>query len=275
MRLPDTFSTVFALALMALVSPPALAEVNDRVAFDVPGLVIVWAADADGNAPVALDFVVDTGSGASDTDLIPQDAFTEVTGTLVPAATGSGRAFEVNDAPGGDFRVDSNNNNVTDAADNFSAFAMDADTDIGIAAADTRTSFYVASNVPFNIDAEATQAGGLINALLLNRVAIDMSVTQAGDDGLAFGGRARLPHSGGPDSGMTLVNTLYEIRNRTTIFRGNQATASGRGTIAEQSVRFDVDYNLGGWSELFFRPVDLSDGVYEIEAQVVYTLWVP
>ncbi len=264
-----------AAVVAALLALPAAAEINDRVAFDVPGLVIVWSADEEGDVPIAVDFVVDTGAGANDTDFIAQDAFTVVTGTLVPASQGSGRPFEIVDAPGGDFRVDSNDNGVTDAADSFSAFAMNEDTDVGIAAADTRTSFYVASNVPFNLDAEATQAGGILAALLLDRVSIDMSVTRTGNDGLAFGSQARLPHSDGPDGGMVFVSTLYDIRNRQTVFRGNQATASGRGSIADQSVRFDIDYNLGGWGEFFFRPVDLSDGTFEIEAQVVYTVWVP
>ena len=264
-----------ASAAVLATIPAARAEANDRFGFDIPGLVIVWSATESGDAPVVSDFVIDSGDGANDIDLIAQDALTVVTGTLLPARTNEGSIFDI-DGPGGSFDVDSNDNDVTDGDDSFSAFALDGGTELGVGGPETRTSFYVASNVPFNLDAQATQAGGAFAAILLDRISIRMSVTQSGDDGLRFGDRAQLPHSDGPTGGMTNINTLFQIFNRQTIFQGNQATAAGRGSIADQSVRFDIDYGLGGFGQFFnTRPTDLSDGVFEIEAEVVYTVWVP
>ena len=53
------------------------------------------------------------------------------------------------------------------------------------------------------------------------------------------------------------------------IFRGNRRTAATAGTIADQSVRFDLDYrwNTGN--------IDLSDGTFDVEAEVIYTLYIP
>jgi len=282
MRLPSTLCSVFALVRLVLESSPALADVNDRVAFDVPGLVIVWAADADSNAPVALDFVVDTGTGASDTDLIPQDAFTVVTGTLTPTyqSTAStdvaSRAFEIYNSPNGNGSTDSNGNGVSDAGDTFSGFQLGQGTDVGLEDSTSRTSFYVASNTPFNIDAQAYRVIGR-DDWVLGKIFWDMSVNLSGDDGLPFGSQAQLPNSAGPNGGIGSVDNLLEMKTRQTVFQGDQATARGTGTIAEQSVRFDVVYTLGSWRgyTLSTPGVQMADGIYEVEAEVVYTLWVP
>ena len=54
------------------------------------------------------------------------------------------------------------------------------------------------------------------------------------------------------------------------IFVGTQRTAETPGSIADQSVRFDATYTLGGSAGY-----DLSQGAGEVEADVVYTVFVP
>ncbi|MBR9834900.1 MAG: hypothetical protein GYB42_06860, partial [Alphaproteobacteria bacterium] len=53
------------------------------------------------------------------------------------------------------------------------------------------------------------------------------------------------------------------------IFSGNRRTARAPGSIADQSVRFDQTYrwNTGN--------IDLSQGVIDVEAEVVYTVFIP
>ena len=51
--------------------------------------------------------------------------------------------------------------------------------------------------------------------------------------------------------------------------RRNRRTAASPGSIADQSVRFDLDYrwNTGN--------IDLSDGTFDVAADVVYTVYIP
>jgi len=69
------------LAVLA-VSPLAHADVIANPRFEVDNLVIVWSANETGTAPVVADFIINDLSGSGSTDLIADDAFTVVTGTL-------------------------------------------------------------------------------------------------------------------------------------------------------------------------------------------------
>ncbi|MEL7128450.1 MAG: hypothetical protein AAGK23_02795 [Pseudomonadota bacterium] len=102
-----------------------------------------------------------------------------------------------------------------------------AETDAAYAA----SRFFVASNTAFSIDAELEAA----DPQPLDRISFDFSVSLSG-------GRAQYPHSAGPDGGMDKsVKTLGDLEQRTTVFRGNRRTAARRGTIRDQSVRFDAE----------------------------------
>lgn len=276
--------TRFSLLLaLCLAGGAARSDTQDRLGFNIPGLVIVWAADDAGGTPKVLDFVLDTASGTgADTDLIADDAFTVVTGTLTPAFGSSdsddvpSRVFEIYNSPDGNGSTDSNGNGVSDAGDQFGAFALSNRTNVGLRDSVATTSFYVASNTSFNIDAQAIRVVGR-NDWVLGKIFWDMTVTVQGDDGLAFGSRAQFPHSDGEDGGVAAVANLLEMKNRQTVFMGNQPTAQDRGTIAQQSVRFDVVYTLGSWRgyTLSTPGTQMADGIYEVEAEVTYTVWVP
>lgn len=277
-----TWRTLGFVTLATCLAGSGAGLTIDRPAFNVEGVVIVWAADAGSNVPLVADFVIDTGSGTSaagsgDVDLISGDTHTVVTGTLSPTqdsfsgATG-GIPFVVTGSGSGTFSTDTNNDDRVSALDSFSPFELGGGTDIRVEGTRQYSSFYVASNVPFAIDAQAFTPSTFTEFILLLITRVDLSVTPSGDDGLSFGDQAQLPHSGGPTSGFAPTLRLWDLRNARNVFTGNQRTASGRGTIADQSVRFNAEYsisaaNLGGY--------DLSLGTFDFEVEVVYTVYVP
>jgi hypothetical protein len=252
---------------------PAHASIVDNPHFKVLGLVIVWGADASGTAPVVSDFVIDTAAGAGDADLIATDVHTVVTGSLAPTpdsvSTAGGSPFDVTDGTSTLFSTDTNSDGILNASDSFTAFAIDANTDVGMSDAVYASSFYVASNTAFAINATASLDSAVNFAL--DDVSYDLSVTQTGNDGLAFGANAQFPHTGGATGGVVAaVDSLDDMTASTNVFTGNQRTAATPGSIASQSVRFDAEYSLGGTAGY-----DLSMGAGEIEASVVYTVYVP
>ncbi|MEM9841713.1 MAG: hypothetical protein AAF767_03650, partial [Pseudomonadota bacterium] len=69
-RKPLLAGVALAMGAATLVAP-AQASIIDRPHFKVLGVVIVWAADdANGNTPIATDFIINDTTGAGDTDLI-------------------------------------------------------------------------------------------------------------------------------------------------------------------------------------------------------------
>lgn len=264
-------------AALGLSAVPAQSSIIDNPHFKVLGLVIVWGADASGGAPIVSDFVIDTGSGTTaaasgDTDLISGDVHTVVTGSLAPVAGSEAGAFSVRTREAvldvnGDPVLDVNGDptfstGVIDASQAFSAFNLNDDTDVG--GTGIGSSFYVASNTAFAIDATATVVGTPVNFTLAD-VGFSMDVTaDDSDDVTAFGSAAQDP--GGSFAAVTNLGDLTGVN----VFTGAQRTAASRGSIMQQSVRFDVTYSLGG-----SQGYDLSMGDGEIEADVVYTVFVP
>ncbi|MEO0722311.1 MAG: hypothetical protein AAFY43_09210 [Pseudomonadota bacterium] len=274
---------VSAMALFAsLAQPTAVASNIDRPSFKVMGIVIVWGADgtdpATATAPVVSDFVIDTGSGTTgassgDTDLINGDVYTVVTGSLAPVENGlsesNGAPMRIQRAVGGGFNTDTNNNGLLDGGDAFSAFGLRDVTDTNTRRAELTTSFYVASNTAFNIDAEAFPATEPFMDQI--RVRVRTSLSGSGE-GVNFGSAAQFPHSdgaagGGVPNGRRLSRLTPGGNQR--IFRGNQRTAASAGSIADQSVRFDMRYLYRSGN------IDLSDGVLDADAEVHYTVFIP
>ncbi|MEO1321793.1 MAG: hypothetical protein AAFV59_02175 [Pseudomonadota bacterium] len=260
----------------------ARADVIDRPHFEREGLVVVWAADTAGGAPVVSDFILDTGSGASaaasgDLDLIAADAHAVVTGTLISTQDGvagatGGMPFILTNTDRGDINTDKNGDGTVSGADAFTSFEIEDLSDARVDAVRQSSSFYVASNVPFAIDAQAFTPSTFTEFILLLITRVQLSVTQMGDDGLAFGSSAQLPHSGGAASGFAPSLRLWDLRTAQNVFTGNQRTAVSPGTLANQSVRFDAEYaiaaaNLTGY--------DLSLGTFDFQVEVVYTVYVP
>ncbi|MEM1087059.1 MAG: hypothetical protein AAGH90_04965 [Pseudomonadota bacterium] len=244
----------------------------DQPKFEVPGLVVVWGADADGNAPIISDFIVERGGASS--DLISGDTYTVVTGSLEALnesfPDGAGATLRIQRSPGGGNQTTRQGDRFTTTDDTLNAFRLRQNTDVRTIRSEIESSFYVASNKAFDIDVTASTVGDPAD---LNLIRLRMRVAQTGtDSGLNFGSAAQLPHTGNTDrSGVRWGNyrrlsTLTAGRN---IFRGNRRTALNAGTIPEQSVRFDLDYrwNTGN--------IDLSEGTFDVEAEVIYTVYIP
>lgn len=274
-------SLAAVLACCAL-APFANADVVANPTFNVPNLIIVWSADEVGNAPIVTDFILGA-TGAADTDLIDGDAFTVVTGTLVSTnnnqATGA-FPLQFNGSPSGNFNTDTDGDGTLDADDVLSPFQLDADFEVQ--ASTPNSSFYVASNAPFSISAEITDVDvdptfTAFSNTFLRLVDLVMEVAPVGaprtDGGFTYGGSAQSPHSGGVTAGFGTALDLLDIVNTPrTVFTGDQRTAATTGSIADQSVRFDIRYPLVNATVVGY---DMSLGVIDFGVIVEYTVFVP
>jgi len=292
-------------ALTAMMASTAYASVIDRPFFQVLGVVVVWGADgfddASGTqAPIVSDFVVGLGA-AGGTDLIAGDVTTVLTGSLTPiGAAGNGidaASFDpiTGQVNGGVF-TDAGTAGLLDVGDSLTAFEIDQDTDVdAVGSTSHASSFYVASNTDFEIRASRTDANvtgaltgvnaaGAVAALDTTNISWEMSITASGNDGLRFGtdagGAAVSQDPTGGAAGVSTLASLDAISNDaaapTTVFVGGQRTAAERGSLAEQSVRFDVEYNLDtDLSTAGEQGFDLSTGVGTISSDVTYTIFVP
>ena len=281
-RLPRR-TLIGCLLTAVLVAPAASALHPDSARFKVLGVVIVWAADgADpttANAPIASDFVIDSGSGGTaagsgDADLIAGDVFTVVTGSLVPVSNGivsnTGTPMIIRRPTSGvNVNTDTNGDGLMTVDDAFGAFGIRNSTDTNTRRAEITSSFYVASNTAFFIDGQATPVNGT-TAADLDDIRLTLSTTVAGNDGISFGTAAQSPHTAGASGGSRANGRrLSSMIAARSIFEGNQRTAAARGTIAAQSVRFDLLYRYRSGN------IDLSDGTFDAEAEVVYTVFIP
>ena len=271
-----------AAALMT--ASTAYASIIDRPFFQVLGVVVVWGADdaETDNTPVVSDFVLLTpATGTAGADLIAVDGGTVVTGTLLAVKDGvvntDGTTAAVNPVSGGADNgtfADNGTTGVLDAADTLTAFGIDANSDVGAGMVQTHnSSFYVASNAAFDIFAQSSNfaATGDFNvgatALDESNISFSMALTVSGDDGLAYGANAQNP---GTFPGT--VTALDGMAVATKVFDGTQRTASARGNLASQSVRFDNTYTLDDGTGLGY---DLSMGSGTVQADVTYTVYVP
>lgn len=282
MRITEMGKWIGGVALAFWVIPSGHGQTLDRPFFKVEGVVIVWAADPASNAPVVADFILDTGIGATaassgDIDLIGTDTHTVVTGTLSPTqdsfsgATG-GIPFVLTNTSQGTINTDTNGDGIVSDQDAFTAFGLQVNSNARVDATKQYSSFYVASNVPFAIDAQAFTPTTFTEFILLLITRVELSVTPSGDDGLQFGTRAQPPHSGGGQTGFAPAQRLWDLRTARNMFIGDQRTALTAGSIAEQSVRFDAEYSI---SAANLNGYDLSLGTFDFVVEVVYTVYVP
>jgi len=259
------------LTASACLSQTSVGGTIDRPHFNVDGIAIVWAADNTGTTPIVSDFIIE--NGGANTDLIAGDVHTVVTGSLDALdeafPDGTGATLRIQNIPGSGNQNTRQGDRFTSASDVLNPFALNANTDVRTIRSDILSSFFVATNKAFNIDVIASSA----DPADLNLIRLRMRMSPSGnDDGLSFGGAAQYPHTGNTNSsgvqwgGYRRLSTLTAGRD---IFRGNRRTAASPGTIADQSVRFDLDYrwNTGN--------IDLSDGTFDVAADVIYTVYIP
>ncbi len=256
-----------------LFGSTANASVIDSPFFQVLGVVVVWGGtSATDDTPIVNDFVLLTpASGDAGADLIggsSVDGFTIVTGDL--DSTIGGESFS-----------DDNTNGVLDAADSLSSFSLDNTVDSTGLVSSYQSSFYVASNAAFDIYAEADATptatddwAALTGAEELTNDKISYSFgpalagggVETGTQGTVdYGANAQDPSA----ATQPTLTTLADIDSGPTqVFAGAQRTASARGSLASQSVRFDAEYALD-------QGYDLSLGVGTVTTDVTYTIYVP
>ncbi len=241
----------------------ANASIIDNPVFKLLGAVVVWGGDGTGTGGSVQDFIIN--AGGSNLDLIAGDVTPVMTGTLDSyAPTGDLSLITVT---GGDAAWnDANSNGVMDAGDSFSPF-LPTET-IGHSVALQQSSFYVASNTPFDVKATAAlDAGNSSATALLSDISRTMDIAVSGSAGsIAFGSAAQHPHSG--SAGVTGNGTLDTISTETVVFSGDQKTANAAGTIAEQSVQFTNTYSITD-------TVGLEAGTSQVAATVTYTVAIP
>jgi hypothetical protein len=264
---------VIVVAISIFVAPLAAeASIIDNIVFRILGLVIVWGADAGyANAPIVEDFVLmTTGTGNAGADLIAANGTPVITGSLTgaapPAAT-EGVMMQIDNPTSGGVLTD-DGDGYLDAGDSLTAFGIDATTDVSVSGTAVQHSFYVASNRAFDIYAQSSNLAttGDLAAYTLANISRTMTITVAGNDGLAYGANAQDPT--GAASGVVNNGGLDTISAAfTQVFDGGQRTAAAPGTIATQSVRFTNTYSLTAY--------DLSQGYGSVSADVTYTIYVP
>lgn len=270
-------------AAALVTASTAYASIIDRPFFQVLGVVVVWGADGiDGadDAPVVSDFVLlTTASGTAGADLIAADGASVLTGTLDAIKDGAVNVggAAVNPVTGGATNgtfVDNGTTGVLDAADTLTAFGIDAASDVTSGMMqEHKSSFYVASNAAFDIFAQSSAfvATGDFLAdgnLDMSNISFSMALDVTGDDGLAYGSKAQ-----NPGTFVAAVDSLDDMELAPTkVFDGTVRTASARGTLAQQSVRFDSTYTLDDGTGLGY---DLSMGSGTVQADVTYTIYVP
>ena len=262
--------TAAAAMTIGTLGAAAHASVIDRPFFKVLGTVIVWSGDANGDK-VVNDFILNTGAAAADTDLIGTmgvaDGEAVVTGTLIPLDQSSvGSPY------------DADNDGVLDAT-----IAVTDSIDGAVGA--YTSSFFVASNTDFAINAVADnfQATGdfatdlgTTNAALADNITLEMDVVNSDAAQTFFGSKADLPYDD-VDTAFGAYKTggtadLSSLLTETQVFTGSKRTANAAGSIQEQSVRFDMTYNMQSDSGDAY---DMSMGFGTLEAEVTYTVFVP
>lgn len=238
---------------------PTQAAIIDRPHFKVEPIIIVWATDASGGSAIVTDFLV--GSGPSPTDLISEDGFAVQTGTLMTTSDAYGNINALMDVDGINPDID-----VANAvAGSITAFSA-SETVSGSSNTQTwQSSFYVATNTAFSINAQATPSieDGDFSVADIG-FEIEKNFATDTDAGLTWGAQSQ-----DPGGSFTAISDLSDLTSATLVYdgTGGTRTASGTGTIAEQSVRFDATYTLAP------EGYDLSMGSGEIQADVTYTFF--
>lgn len=265
---------VLAAAALVAAAPIGRGAVVDTPAFRVLGLVIVWGADAGGAAPVASDFVLLLNGGAAGTDLIAADVRPVVTGSLEPLPGANPPASLAPAATDAELpeAFERSGTGYLDAA-SPSAGIRDGDPGTDL---EHRSSFYVASNTPFHIRADASLPApgtGGFAGVGLGDVELSLGLRVQGRDGpIVFGTHAQDPGSV-RRTNLAVPASLAEVAG-TLVYTGTRATAATPGTLAEQSVRFDATYRL--------RHPTTARGAYDlsvapggVQYTVTYTVFVP
>lgn len=247
----------------AIFAGSTQASILDRPHFEVLPIIIVWAADDTTGAPnMVTDFIIGSGPGV---DLIAADGRSLYTGDLTATedaagsiALGNFLSVDLDTPPGIAFDTDDLINST------FSSF--DVSDNATVAGNFVRnTSFFMATNTPFSIHAQAADVNQSNDDFGLDDISFEMSRTQTGTVGsFSWGSNTAAPDT----EVMNTVSSLNDLTSETEFYTSDTRTAGSPGNIVQQSVRFDSTYKLFGDDGY-----DLSGGHGTIEAEVTYTFY--
>ena len=152
-----------------------------------------------------------------------------------------------------------------DASDRLAAFPVNSTSRVSLAQREVRHSFFVASNVPFTVQAEAglgERRGRLGDSLALEAVELTVETVTAGRAGpLTFGGASTA-------AGLEIDPTIKHLGDLTPgpreLLRFTHPTATASGNLEQHLVQITLIYHLGGY--------DMSQGTGEFEARVEYSI---
>ena len=210
---------------------------------------------------------------ASGGDALPVG--TVETGTLEPTdqppgpREGTALGIDLDGDGVADLKVDGQGGSgFLDAGDRLSAFPLTAGAQIGLAERTVSHSFWLASNVPFAVYAQArlsTEEGALAQVESLDGVTFEIAAQASGaDGGLAFGGASTAAGFEADRSLQTLADLLGGPRR---LFELTRPTATTEADLARQLVRISAIYHFSGY--------DLSQGTGELGAEIEYEIYEP
>ena len=186
-----------------------------------------------------------------------------VTGTLTAAAIPGANQFtrlglDTNaDGTAETAFADVNANGFLDAADTQAAFSIAANQHVALVNRTVSRSLYVTSTLDFDLFAsavKATNTGTFGPAIALANVGVVFSITQNGNDGVAYGANAAVP-TFVPNGAITNLGQISPGPTRVAEFRrvqGIRASNAAGTNIMPQCIRLNTVYTL--------PPVDLSRG---------------
>jgi len=278
---------VTAIAVLIAAVGSAYAATFDRPFFRAGPVVIVFSGgdfvENNGEAPLVHDFVLleNVASGTAGNDLIAVDGVT-VNFPFDPISDGTtaGIPFDITDQTFGGAFGSNPSFQVLDANDSYTAFGLDDDTDLTLVDAQARFAFFfVASNAPFDIFAEAGNFSATGDFVGLGLENVQYNFFEITPTSATIGQAAQSPSVGG--DGVTIgaaggpFASLQDLASGPVkVFDGGRRTARIEGNIAGQAAGFASLYNLLG-SPVAGDSYDLSQGIGTLTADVTYTVFAP
>ena len=277
-----SFITGAAMLLIGIGS--AYGASVDRPFFRAGPVVVIFGGsdfqENDFEAPIAADFYLldNVSSGNIGNDIITGDVFT-VNFPFDPIhGEDAGWPFEIQNPTFGGEYTSNPSFQVLDENDSYSAFGIDSSTDIDLLGNQVRFAwFFVTSNAPFDIFAESNNlvATGDFAALDYSNIRYQLILRSPASTTIGQASQNPSTGGGGIVLGNQFADTLDDLSGGPVkVFDGGRKTARARGSIAAQAVGFASIYRLIG-SPINGGNYDLSMGVGNLSADVIYTVYAP
>lgn len=241
----------YLYALLIDLSISAQAGVVEIVSFSALPMAVVWGSghvsDYSYKKPIISDYIILTeSSGNAENYLVPGNSIPILTGVLTKPSHKTD-----------EYSLSQETNSITPlfGGDFFSEEIL-------------KKSFYVASNCPFHIYVQTGSEIFEVNSQNNFKINLTMSITQSGKEGgISHGGKSQSPTEGGAGF-IDFPVSLSSLNVPTKIYSAGRKTAATSGSITEQSVRFNIEYEI-------IREPKLKLGVSYLAIPVTYTIYIP